>query len=201
MRPPRSMEIDETRLRAQKKGISYVLLSCRSLGNASTLFEKKPEDREFVVDSGVSRHMLSKRDLSSDELETLRRSTNPITVVTASGEVQTNEETQVHVHDLHLVVTVQLLEDTPAVLSLGKLCEERGYTNEWASGQKPHLPQRWEDNSTQDGTCRACCCPGIIRLPHRFRRIHQVLRIQQVHEVTKECQGTGAVQISKPKCK
>ena len=34
---------------------------------------------------------------------------------------------------------MQLLEDTPAVLSLGKLCEEHGYTSEWASGQKPHL--------------------------------------------------------------
>ena len=36
-------------------------------------------------------------------------------------------------------MTVQLLDGTPAVLSLGKLCEEHGHTNEWASGQKPHL--------------------------------------------------------------
>ena len=32
-----------------------------------------------------------------------------------------------------------LLEETPAVLSLGKLCEDHGYTNHWTSGQKPHL--------------------------------------------------------------
>ena len=69
--------------------------------------------------------MLSKKDLSSDE--TLRKSRNPTTVATTSGEVQTNEEAQVFVHDLDLFVTVQLLEDTPAVLSLGKLCEEHGY--------------------------------------------------------------------------
>ena len=42
-------------------------------------------------------------------------------VVTANGEVQTNEEAQVYVHDLDLFVTVQLLEETLAVLSLGKL--------------------------------------------------------------------------------
>ena len=31
------------------------------------------------------------------------------------------------------------LEETPAVLSWKKLCEDHGYTNHWTSGQKPHL--------------------------------------------------------------
>ena len=74
-------------------------------------------------------YMLSKKDLSSGELETLKRCGSPITVVIANGEVQTNEEAQVFVHDLHIFVTVQLLEDTLAVLSLGKLCIEDGYTS------------------------------------------------------------------------
>ena len=34
---------------------------------------------------------------------------------------------------------MKVLEDTPAVLSLGKLCDEHGYSNEWINGQKPHL--------------------------------------------------------------
>ena len=38
---------------------------------------KSPEERELVVDSGASMHMLSKKDLSSEELETLRRSRTP----------------------------------------------------------------------------------------------------------------------------
>ena len=33
---------------------------------------KKPEEREFVVDSGASMHMMGKKELSSDELDTLR---------------------------------------------------------------------------------------------------------------------------------
>ena len=41
--------------------------------------------------------------------------------MTANGEVQTNEEAQVYVHDLDLFVTLQLLKETRAVLSLGKL--------------------------------------------------------------------------------
>ena len=35
---------------------------------ASTL---KPEEREFVVDSGASMHMISKKDLSNAEMDTL----------------------------------------------------------------------------------------------------------------------------------
>ena len=66
--------------------------------------------------------------------------------MTANGEVQTNEEAQVYVHDLDLFVTVQSLDETPAVLSLGKLCSEHGYSNEWINGETPRLTKKREDN-------------------------------------------------------
>ena len=34
---------------------------------------------------------------------------------------------------------MKVLENTPAVLSLGKLCDENGYSYERINGQKPHL--------------------------------------------------------------
>ena len=34
---------------------------------------------------------------------------------------------------------MKVFENTPAVLSLGKLCDENGYSYEWINGQKPHL--------------------------------------------------------------
>ena len=34
---------------------------------------------------------------------------------------------------------MKVLDNTPAVLSLGKLCDENGYSYEWINGQKPHL--------------------------------------------------------------
>ena len=34
---------------------------------------------------------------------------------------------------------MKVLDNTPAVLSLGKLCDENGYAYEWINGQKPHL--------------------------------------------------------------
>ena len=95
------------------------------LPSAST---KEPEERKFVVDSGASMHMVSKRNLNSAELETMRPLRSPTTVMTAKGEVQTREEATVYVKELDLFVTVVPLEQTPAVLSLGKLLEHHGYT-------------------------------------------------------------------------
>ena len=107
-----------------------------SLPAASTI---QPEESEFVVDSGASMHMVSRKDLKSAKLEPVRISKSPTTVVTANGEVLAEEEATVYVRQLDLFVTVMLLEDTPAVLSLGKLCEDHGYNYHWTSGQKPHL--------------------------------------------------------------
>ena len=84
-------------------------------------------------------HMLSRKDLNSAALETVRVSKNPITVITVNGEVQTKEEATVYVKELDLFVTVKHLDDSPAVLSLGKLCEDHGYSYEWTSGHFPHL--------------------------------------------------------------
>ena len=56
---------------------------------ASTL---KPEEREFVVDSGASMHMISKKDLNSADMDTLTKSCSPTIIITANGEVQTHEE-------------------------------------------------------------------------------------------------------------
>ena len=89
---------------------------------ASTL---KPEELEFVVDSGASMHMISKKDLNSAEIDTLTKSCGPTTVITANGEVQTHEEATVYVRELDIFLTMKVLEDTPAVLSLGKLCDQR----------------------------------------------------------------------------
>ena len=89
---------------------------------ASTL---KPEEREFVVDSGASMHMISKKDLNDAEMDTLTKSCSPTTVKTANGEVQTHEEATVYVKELDIFLTMKVLENTPAVLSLGKLCDEK----------------------------------------------------------------------------
>ena len=99
----------------------------------------KLEEGEFAVDSGASMHMLSRKDPISAELETVRVSKIPTTDVKANDEVHTKEEATVYVNELYFFVTVKLLEDTLAVLSLGKTLRRSGYAYEWTSGQKPQL--------------------------------------------------------------
>ena len=84
-------------------------------------------------------HMISRKDLSNAEMDILTKSCSPTIVITANGEVQTHEEATVYVKELDTFLILKVLENTPAVLSLGKLCDENGYSYEWINGQKPHL--------------------------------------------------------------
>ena len=120
---------------------------------------RKPEEREFAVDSRASMHMLSKKDLSSDELElgTLRKSRNPTTVIAVNGEEQTSEEAQVFVHDLeqscHWANSVK-----NTVLFL-RVCQ-------WS--KKPQLiknGKRVDPGLSSSSSAR-------VRLPHRYRKTH-----------------------------
>ena len=47
-------------------------------------------------------HTISTKDLHSPELETVMTTRSPTTVITANGEVQTNEEATVHVRELDI---------------------------------------------------------------------------------------------------
>ena len=76
------------------------------------------------------------------------------------------------VKELNFFVTVKLLEDTPAVLSLGKLCEDNGYSHEWTSGQKPQLIKDGKRIKMQHGELRTDPCPWFIdrlfKLKHTY---------------------------------
>ena len=100
-------------------------------------------------------HMISKKDLNCAAMETLTKSCSPTTVLTANGEVQTREEATVSVKELDIFFTMKVLDNTPAVLSLGKLCDENGYSYEWINDQKPHLVKKRDSNTVQHGELRS----------------------------------------------
>ena len=99
--------------------------------------------------------MISKKDLSDAELETLTTSKNPKTVKTANGEVQTREEATVYVKEMDIFLTMKVLEDTRVVLSPGKLCDEHGYSYEWINGHEPHLIKKRYSDTVQHGELRS----------------------------------------------
>ena len=88
--------------------------------------------------------MNSKTDLSDAEMDTLTKSCSPTIVITANGEVQTQEEAIVYVKELEKFLTMKALENTPAVTSFGKLCDENGNFYEWIQWSKNHISLRTE---------------------------------------------------------
>ena len=53
-----------------------------------------------------------------------------------------------YVKELDIFLTMKVLENTPAVLSPGKLCDEHGYSYEWINGQKTRIiKKRFSDYS------------------------------------------------------
>ena len=125
---------------------------------ASTI---NPEEREFVVDSEASMQMVSRKDLNSPKLETVRMCKNPTTVVTANGKVLTKEEATVHVRDLDLFVTVMLLEETPAFSHLENSAKITGI-----------LTIGRQTDKMQHGELRTKRCPWFNDRPFKLSRTY-----------------------------
>ena len=102
-------------------------------------------------------HMMRPVDLTLEEQETITVSKKPTTVFTAIRTIRMTEQAAVHVKNLDMFVTVQLFKDSQAVISLGKLCEEHGYSYEWREGQSPNLIEDCNHNSLPIGQFRSTC--------------------------------------------
>ena len=135
------MEPCQKHIQAERERHGYILLARGRIGPPGCRNKRAGRKRVCGRFMSLCMHMVSKEDLNSAELETMRTSRSPTTVMTANGEVQIRQEATVYVKELDLFATVVLLEETRAVLSLGMLCEDHGYTHHWTSGQKPHLTQ------------------------------------------------------------
>ena len=72
----------------------------------------------------------------SAELDTMRTSRSPTTVMKANGEVQTKEEATVSVKELDLFVTVVLLEETPQGSSENLPLDQRSKSTSHQKGQE-----------------------------------------------------------------
>ena len=106
--------------------------------------------RRFLVDSGASYHLISRRMLTKKERKSIRKA-SPVELTTANGTVKSELVAEVYVHDLGATVTAYLLADVPPILSLGKLCSESGFDYKWLNGQDPFL---------QKGKHRIICHPS-----------------------------------------
>ena len=97
MCPRRRVETGQKYPEAQRKWKKLFFFSTTEVWCLPAPSVLKPEEREFVENSGASLHMLSRKDLNPAEWKAVRVSESPTTVVAANGEVQTSDEATVHV--------------------------------------------------------------------------------------------------------
>ena len=98
---------------------------------APVLVSKNTEERVLVVDSGASMHMQSKKDLSSDEMETLRVFRTPTTVVTAMGKCR---QTRRHKCTFKISICSSLCNDS-------KKRSEHGCSFKWKKRRNSNIGQ------------------------------------------------------------
>ena len=76
-----------------------------------------------------------------------------MTLQTANGSITTDEVVNMKVSDLNEVIQAYVVEDSPTLISLGKLCTESGYDFIWKAGQVPFL--------RKDGKKKVPCVPDM----------------------------------------
>ena len=142
MCPKQGMEPCQKHMQAQRERQNYFLLFHKEEWVLPAASTKEPQERKFVVDSVASMHVVSKRDPNSAELETMRTSRSPTTVMTANGEVQTREEATVLVKQMDLFVTVILLGKLPQFSFLGSSARIMGFHTTGPAVKKHISPSR-----------------------------------------------------------
>ena len=86
---------------------------------------------------------------------------------------------QFYVKELDIFLTMKVLEDPPAVLSQGMLCDEHGYSHEWITGQKNTSHLKRYSNTVQYGELRSDRGSWFINeffLKRAFFNIHDTFK-------------------------
>ena len=112
-----------------------------------------------MVDSRASVHLVSKRDLISAELGTMRTSRSPTTVMTANGEVQTREEATENVKELDIFVTVVLLQKKQPQFFHSESSADTRITG--PTVKKPHLTKKGKRIDCNFSNYVPCVVPGL----------------------------------------
>ena len=100
--------------------------------------------RRCIVDSGASFHLVAENSLAAKERATIVDMDEAIPITTTNGEVEVTQQCQVYVQELGFFVRSYILDCSVAVLSLGVLCDEHGFTYSWRPRQPPYLVKEFK---------------------------------------------------------
>ena len=89
----------------------------------------------FIMDAGCG---ISKKKARVMGLS-IKEGPDSINFMTANGVTTTNEVAEINVGKLPMQTEAHVLDNTPAVFSVGKRCVEQGYSFIWPAGEIPFL--------------------------------------------------------------
>ena len=169
---------------------------------------KRPEEREFVVDSGASMHVMSKKELSSEKLDTLRRSRNPhCGAYSQWRSAYKRGSTRKRSRSTSIRDGAITGRNASCSIAWKTLRRPRMFlwVGQWS---KTVVDQRREDNCMQNGQLRTSRCYRVI---HQFWEqfvvidtaglVKYILQVQQQSEVTNQHQESGVDHPQKPETK
>ena len=112
----------------------------RKRSKARARRDQRDPVRIFIVDSGASEHVVSWKDLTKAEKKRVRRTAKVCDLNSANGIISTEWEVDLYIKELggHKI-TCMVFENSPPLMSVGKLCMEDGFNLHWHCGQYPYL--------------------------------------------------------------
>ena len=93
----------------------------------------------WIVDTGSGNHLISADKLKSGWKRYLHKTDVDHFLATANGNITVNKAVGVASKALSKIIEALLLENSPSVLSVGKLVEHHGFSFIWTSKQPPLL--------------------------------------------------------------
>jgi hypothetical protein len=95
------------------------------------------EMRRWMADTGCCFDLISKEDLSREELSRSVKTQVPCRLKTANGNASANKTISFNHRSLEGEITAYIMRSTPTVLSVGKRCMHEGYSFIWLAGKAP----------------------------------------------------------------
>ena len=91
---------------------------------------------------------MARHSLTPEVRKAIRPKDKRLSIQTANGTVEVTREADVYINELDTYVYIKLVEDSPAVLSVGRFCNVISYSNGWNTREHPQL--------TKDGVIIEC---------------------------------------------
>ena len=85
----------------------------------------------------------------------------------ANGIVRSTKAAKAHIQELGMYLYVKFVEDSPSVLSLGRLCDGLGYLYTWLPGRNSPITERYRTIT--------CCTDNFVPRRGHKARSHSIV--------------------------